>query len=231
MPHNTKSKKNSSPYLFTTLLLTSLLCLFPVTNSARNDYDTLSQEEMTEAERFLFELGYWTGPVDGFPDEATYHAILAFQRVAGLPPTGLLKVRELRALRRATPIRPREKDSFHIEIDISRQILFMVEPGGKITHVLPVATGSGKWFTEAGRRRRARTPLGAFTVRRKIDGWRQSTLGLMYYPSYIQGGDAIHGSRKLPRRPSTYGCIAVPLFAAETLSKQMPVGTSVIIYK
>jgi hypothetical protein len=213
------------------MFLAAFLCLFPVSSRAGNNPDALGQEEIKEAERLLSELGYWTGPIDGLPDEATQHATLAFQRVANLPATGLLKSVELSALRRASPIRPRLNGPFHLEVDVSRQIIFMVEPDGRITHALPIATGSGKWFKEGGRRRRATTPLGTFTVRRKIEGWRQSPLGLMYYPSYIQGGVAIHGSRKLPRHPATFGCIAVPLFAAETMSEHMPVGTVVIVYK
>jgi L,D-transpeptidase catalytic domain/Putative peptidoglycan binding domain len=208
-----------------------LLFLCAPSVNAKNHSEALTQEETLEAELRLSKLGFWTGPVDGFQDETMYFATTAFQRVAGLPVTGLLKASDLATLRQASPIRPRVTGFFHFEVDISKQVLFFVDPGGEVSHVLPVATGSGKLFTEGGRTRRALTPTGTLTVRRKIDGWRQSPLGLMYFPSYIQGGVAIHGSRKLARRPATYGCIAVPLFAAETLSKQMPVGTIVIIYK
>jgi peptidoglycan hydrolase-like protein with peptidoglycan-binding domain len=201
----------------------------PINISAQSK--DLAQSQLREAKQLLLKLGFWTGPVDDSLDEATYYAALAFQRVTHLPKTGILRDSDLNALRHTSPLRPRITGSFHFEVDISQQILFAVLPDGTVAHILPVATGSGNFFTQGGKTRRALTPVGSFTVRRKIDGWRQSPLGLMYYPSYIQGGVAIHGSLRLPKRPLTFGCIAVPLLAAEMLSKQMPIGTVIVIYK
>ncbi len=186
---------------------------------------------MFEAEQRLSDLGYWIGAIDGYPDETTRFAALAFQRESKLPPTGVLTQIELQALRVASPIRPQITGMFHIEVNLSKQLLFIVTPNGTVENILPVNTGSGKKFSQGGRTRRAYTPIGTFTVYRKIEAWRQSPLGMMYYPSYIQGGVAIHGSQNIPKFPSTFGCIAVPLFAAEALSKLMPIGTIVFVYK
>jgi lipoprotein-anchoring transpeptidase ErfK/SrfK len=75
-----------------------------------------------------------------------------------------------------------------------------------------------------------RTPTGTFKVQRKINGWRLSSLGLLYYPSYIVNGIAIHGSLSIPAFPASHGCIRIPMFAAKEMSEMTPVGTVVAIY-
>ena len=81
-----------------------------------------------------------------------------------------------------------------------------------------------------GQVHRARTPTGSFKVLRKINGWRKSSLGLLYYPNYIHNGIAIHGSPAVPTHPASHGCIRIPMFAAEDIARQLPVGTIVLIY-
>lgn len=190
----------------------------------------LAKDEILEAEELLHKLGYWIESIDNKIDESTYYSVLAFQRVSGLKTTGKLTSLELKKIRKGVNISPKIKGYFHIEVDISKKILFFVYPDGTINHILPVATGTNKLFKQAGKTQRARTPRGTFIIKRKIEGWRQSSLGNMYYPNYIVGGIAIHGSKKIPNYPSTYGCIAIPLYAAEMLSLQAPIGTIVVIY-
>ena len=93
------------------------------------------------------------------------------------------------------PLAPRETGYAHVEVDLSRQRLSVVDDSGRVVKTLPVSSGSGKWFTSEGRTRRAITPRGRFTVDRKIAGWHKSPLGMLYYPIYINQGVAIHGSR------------------------------------
>ena len=57
-----------------------------------------------------------------------------------------------------------------------------------------------------------------------------SSLGLLYYPSYIFNGIAIHGSLSIPTRPASHGCIRVPMFAAKELSSLLPIGIEVDVY-
>ena len=66
----------------------------------------------------------------------------------------------------------------------------------------PSLPGSGEWFTEGDRTRRAVTPLGRFTVKQKIKGWHKSPLGVLYFPNYIYGGVAIHGNPSVPPVPA-----------------------------
>jgi lipoprotein-anchoring transpeptidase ErfK/SrfK len=128
------------------------------------------------------------------------------------------------------PQAPRETGYAHVEINLSRQQLFVVDGSGRVVKTLPVSSGNGKWFTSEGRTRRAITPTGRFTVFRKIAGWRKSPLGMLYYPSYISQGVAIHGSRSVPSMPASHGCIRIPMSAAEEFSDMTPIGTVVLVY-
>lgn len=190
----------------------------------------LSTQEKLEAEQRLWSLGYWAGPVDGKFDSDSRYALIAFQKVERRERTGKLTLDELNALRAATRPQPRYTRYPHVEIDLERQVLFVVDESGEVMRVLPVSTGNGQLYMDHGQIHRARTPTGTFKVLRKIKGWRLSSLGLMYYPNYIFNGIAIHGSFSIPTRPASHGCIRVPMFAAKELSSLLAIGIEVVIY-
>ena len=190
----------------------------------------LSAQEKQEAEQRLWDLGYWAGPIDGNFDPASRQALIAFQKVERRALTGRLTLKELNAVRQASRPVPRRTHNAHVEIDLERQVLFLVDETGAVLRVLPISTGSGELYVDQGRVERAITPTGSFKVLRKVSGWRKSTLGLLYYPNYIYNGIAIHGSPSVPIRPASHGCIRVPMFAAKELSTLLPVGIDVLIY-
>jgi|SRR5687767_749575 len=199
--------------------------------SKRTQRQELPLEERFEAEQLLTNLGYWTGPVDGDFDAGSRHALIAFQKVEGRQRTGKLTRTELRAIRLATRPLPRRTGYAHFEIDLSRQVLFIVDPAGSVTHILPVCTGDEKTYLDHGQTHKAHTPRGTFKVLRKIAGWRLSSLGLLYYPNYIHEGIAIHGSLAMAVYPASHGCIRIPMFAAKKLSEMTAIGTEVIVYE
>ena len=129
-----------------------------------------------------------------------------------------------------SPPAPQETGYAHVEVNLSRQRLIVVDGSGHVVKTLPVSSGSGKWFTSEGRTRRAITPRGRFTVFRKIAGWHESPLGMLYYPNYITQGVAIHGSPSVPSRPVSHGCIRIPMSAAKEFSHMTPIGTVVVVY-
>ncbi len=190
----------------------------------------LKPEEIKDAERRLAELGYWIGPIDGKLDNASRSAVVAFQKVTGRPRTGNLTRPERSAVMRATRPEPKEKGQAHIEIDLARQVLFVVDELGVVTTILPVSTGSGKDFKAEGYVRTAITPPGRFPILGKIRGWKKSALGRLYYPNYIIGGIAIHGYPEVPSKPASHGCIRIPMFAAKEFSARFPTGTLVIVH-
>lgn len=189
-----------------------------------------TKEEALEAEQRLSELGYWTGPVDGVMDSASRQALIAFQKVERRKRTGRLTNDELSVLRTAQRPTPREAGSTHVEIDLDRQVLFYIDETGKVAKILPVSTGNGRPYNQNGQKGVARTPSGTFRIYKKINGWRRSALGLLYYPSYIIGGYAIHGSPSVPSFPASHGCIRIPMFAAVEFSKLSTMGLVVIVY-
>lgn len=190
----------------------------------------LSAEETGVVRRRLAELGYWVKAGGGGDEVSFRHALFAFQKIEGLPRSGVLTQDVLHALQAARRPMPRETGYPHIEIDLCRQVLFLIEAGDSLLRILPVSTGSGECFTEGGRTRRAITPLGRFTITHKIKGWRKSPLGLLYYPNYVHGGVAIHGNPLVPPLPASHGCIRIPMFAAQEFSELAIIGMVVLIY-
>ena len=189
----------------------------------------LNRTEIKEAEQQLADLGYWTGPVDGTFDEGSRHALVAFQKVTGRKLTGRMTRTERAALMRAERPEPKNRGDAHIEVDLDRQVLFMVDPDGVVNHVLPVSTGSGEEFKAEGYWRTATTPSGHLSILKKIKGWKKSALGELYYPSYIVGGIAIHGHTSVPFKPASHGCIRIPMFAAKEFFSIAPVGMDVFV--
>ena len=196
----------------------------------RGKYQEIGINERRQAEQRLWELGYWGGPIDGKFDSASRQALIAFQKVEGRARTGSLTSSELSALLAASRPRPRFQGYGHIEIDLTRQVLFVLDENGTIIRILPVSTGNERLYVDHGEVHRAHTPRGSFKVLRKTNGWRVSSLGLLYYPSYILNGVAVHGSLSVPAYPASHGCIRVPMFAAKELSGLMPIGIEVIVY-
>lgn len=190
----------------------------------------ITRTTIVDAQKRLAELGYWIARTDGKWNEASRHGLIAFQKVEGRPRTGKLTIAELRALNAASRPSPRETGFAHIEVDLQRQVLFMVDEDGSVSKVLPVSTGNGKMFEIEGDTLPAVTPPGRFRIYRKLPGMRKSPLGLLYYPNYILGGIAIHGNGSVPATPASHGCIRIPMFAAKEFSDISPIGLQVIVY-
>lgn len=192
---------------------------------------TLTKNEIRQAEQWLADLGFWTGPIDGVWDSSTRHALVAFQKVQKARATGKLTRAEWNALSVAAPIQPRHTSGPHIEVDIARQVLFLVDAEGKVGNILPISSGSGKRFYEKGYpETHAVTPCARLEVFAKASGWKTSPLGEMHNPMYIVGGIAIHGSQDVPSYPASHGCIRIPMFASHRLTKMVPKGTPVYVY-
>jgi len=189
----------------------------------------LTRAQIRDAEQKLSDLGYWTGRVDGLFDQGTRSALIAFQKYEGRLISGNLTLDEIEAVRRSNAPRAREAGYAHVEVDVDRQVLLLVDDIGRV-RVLPVSTGNDQPFQAEGQTSIAYTPRGRFLVYEKEAGWGNGPLGAMYYSNFISGGVAIHGSPKVPAEPASHGCVRVPMFAAREVSKLMPVGTIVLVY-
>lgn len=221
------------------LLTLSLLLLIPTNSSAIGKGDKrkrhvasrhLTRVEVKEAERRLSEMGYGIGRVDGVIDDVTRIAVIAFQKWEGRKVTGRLSRDDFDALMGANAPQAKDSGYGHVEVDLDRQVLLLTDNEGAVKKVLPVSTGSNKQYREKRMSGLAYTPRGRFRVEGKIAGWRKSPLGLLYYPSYFSGGLAIHGNPSVPHNPQSHGCVRIPMSAAIEMSRELPLGTIVLIY-
>jgi len=180
----------------------------------------LTHAEVSQAQKRLAELHYGSGP----------NALAAFEKYEGRDVTRHLSREEFEALMNASEPKPRDPGYKHVEVDLDRQVLLLIDDDGTVKKVLPVSTGSNKDYHVKGMSGLAYTPRGRFKIYAKISGWRKSPLGMLYYPNYFSDGLAIHGNSSVPDSPESHGCIRVPNSAAVDLFKQLPVGTIVLIY-
>jgi peptidoglycan hydrolase-like protein with peptidoglycan-binding domain len=164
---------------------------------------------------------HYAAPYGASFDGRMLDAVYAFQKVQGLPRTGVVDARFWRALAGArTPIPRYAQPSAHLEVNKSRQVLYVVR-GSKVALVVPVSTAGlpGKF-----------TPVGRFAIYRKVVGFDPSPLGTLYDPMYFTGGYAIHGNPSVPPYPASHGCVRVPMWIAAHLYAINPYGETVYVY-
>ena len=209
-----------TPKLATLLLL--VLALFVPsaanTKTKKRDAGPLKRAELKEAESRLKEMGY------------RYQALITFQKWEGRKVTGRLTRAEFNAIREATAPRPKDSGYKHVEVDLDRQVLLLIDEDGSVATILPVSTVRGEHYKEKTMSGLAYTPRGRFKIYGKIEGWRKSPLGLLYYPNYFSDGLAIHGNPEVPHTPRSHGCVRIPMSAAKEMSERLDIGTIVLIY-
>ena len=190
-----------------------------------------SSYDVAAAQRVLTDGGYYVGALDGRPGPALRSAVMAFQKVNGLGADGAVGPATLKAL--AAPRKPVLKGSSpsnRVEIDLTKQVLYVVK-GGAISRIMPVSSGNGAtYFQKDGSKARALTPVGYYTIQRRIVGERKADLGTLYDPQYFYGGWAIHGSNSVPAGPASHGCVRVTRTDAKTLLSSLSNGMTVYLY-
>jgi peptidoglycan hydrolase-like protein with peptidoglycan-binding domain len=178
----------------------------------------------------LVDLGYWLGEPDGSYGQLTRQAVMAFQKVEGLGRDGVAG--PVTQERLAVGGRPTPRGGSGLEIDLDRQVLFVVD-GGAVRWAINTSTGNGEAYTSSsGGSAVAATPPGHYEIRREIDGLREAPLGTLYRPKYFNGGIAIHGSGSIPAQPASHGCARVTNSAMDMLwaTGVAVIGTPVWVY-
>jgi lipoprotein-anchoring transpeptidase ErfK/SrfK len=168
-------------------------------------------------QRRLARLGYVVGR-RGLLDARTQRAVLAFRKVTGMPRTSEASSTVMRAIARDAgffKIR-RPEHGRHIEADLSRQVIALVD-GGRVVRIYPVS--SGKPSTP--------TVTGAFRVYSKTPGTNAKG---MVYSAYFIGGYATHGYATVPIFAASHGCLRVPIPDAISLYNWIKIGTPVDVY-
>jgi peptidoglycan hydrolase-like protein with peptidoglycan-binding domain len=191
-----------------------------------------SGDAVSALQQRLSDLGYWLGEPDGNYGQLTRQAVMAFQKAEGLGRDGVAGPDTQGRLATAGRPAARSTSGNLIEIDLARQILFVVQ-GGQVRWVLNTSTGSGEAYASStGGTAIAATPAGHFSIYRQIDGVREAPLGTLFRPKYFNGGIAIHGAGNVPAHPASHGCARVTNAAIDLLwsSGVAEIGTPVWVY-
>jgi peptidoglycan hydrolase-like protein with peptidoglycan-binding domain len=167
-------------------------------------------------EQRLRQLHYALGSADGYYGVDTSDAVVAFQKLHGLPRTGATDLRFWRALDRAGTPAPRYNSAgVHVEVSKELQVLFVVR-NGEVGLIVPVSTGAT-----------GNTPLGVWRVYSRVPGYNAEQ---MYYSSFFVGAFAIHGYHSVPPYPASHGCVRIPIWVAKRVYSLIDYGTTVYIY-
>jgi hypothetical protein len=165
----------------------------------------------------LSKLHYVTSR-GGVYDSATARAVMAYRKVRGLPRTYTATrdiVRDvLRGKGRFHVRYP--GDGRHVEADISRQVLALIE-GGKVRRIYHASSGAPA----------TPTVLGRFRAYRKSPGTNAKG---MVHSTYFIGGYAIHGYPSVPPYNASHGCLRVPIPDAWSIYEWIGIGTVVRVY-
>jgi N-acetylmuramoyl-L-alanine amidase len=168
----------------------------------------------------LASLHYCPGPIDGVYDHRTRDAVMAFEKVEGLTRDGRVGESVWERIFAAQPPAPHvTADGYRIEVDLSRQVLMMID-NNRVWEIVHVSTG------------KKGTRTGHYSIGTKVPGWvKLVTLeGYFYYPSYFVSRTAIHGYESVPPWPASHGCVRVPMWMAEKIYFQVPSGTPIDVY-
>lgn len=166
----------------------------------------------------LTGLHYPCGAIDGVYDERTRDAVMAFEKVERLQRDGTAGPEVWQRIFTAQTPTPRLfLSGDRVEVDLSRQVLFMIRAGA-VAEIVHVSTG------------KLGTPTGHGSVWLKQRGWVECSVGWMYFPSYFWPRIAIHGSSSVPPYPASHGCVRTPVWIAEHIYDRLPKGMSVDVY-
>jgi peptidoglycan hydrolase-like protein with peptidoglycan-binding domain len=186
--------------------------------------------EVQELENRLAAQKYDPGKVDGYFDSSTYHAVMAFQKVHGLPRTGRATDNVLQLIGQVGAPEPMLPGggATRVEVSLPKQVLQLYKDGA-LAKVIDVSTGSGKRYCVEGECAMAVTPGGSFKVFFRRNGIRVSKLGKLWNPLYFNGGIAIHGAPSVPAYPASHGCVRIPMYVSTYFPSLVPNGTPVYV--
>ena len=176
---------------------------------------------VTYLQQRLVALGYDVGSVDGVFGYDTVHAVYAFQKVQGIGVDGVVGPTTWSKL--ASPYRPKAR-YYHgaaaVEVNLTKRVLYLTKAGA-VTRIVDASPGKPS----------TPTPAGNFSITRRVDGWRQSDLGLLWRPYYFYYGYAIHGSKSVPTYAASHGCVRVTIPAMNRLWSKLYIGERVHVYR
>ncbi len=176
-----------------------------------------------ELQQNLVRLGYMAPRfVTGNFDSATWQAVTGFQGYERLQRNGIAGAETVALLGRTDrPVAQRQNAGKHIEIDLERQILMLVNGDGTVARVIHISSGAT-----------GNTPVGDFTVtRQELRSWSKPFKSWLPYASYFFEGFAIHEYADVPEYPASHGCVRVPAADSAAVYAFAEMGMPVLLYR
>jgi hypothetical protein len=159
-------------------------------------------------------------PESGRFDDGTGRAVLAYRKVNRMRRTMtadraiLLRLADGRGA-----FRPRYRNAGkHVEADLGRQVLALINPGGNVYKVLHMS--SGKPSTP--------TVVGTFHFYSKTAGTNAKG---MLDANYFVRGYAVHGYPEVPNYAASHGCLRIPNANASFVYGWVRIGDRIDVYR
>jgi hypothetical protein len=168
----------------------------------------------------LVDEGYYLGPhVSSHLTLGSRLATLAFRKVNNMARNYSYKpviFRELLQGRGA--FRPRYHESHHVEVDLSRQVMALVE-GDNVVATFHVSTGKPS----------TPTVRGTYHFYSKTPGYNSHG---MYYSVYFIRGYATHGYNPVPmHEAASHGCVRNPIPFSHYIYNWINLGDAIHVYE
>ncbi len=158
----------------------------------------------------LNTMTYFTGKPDGKYSSQTRDAVYAFQKYQRMKRTGVVDGTVWDAFWTATNPVPVYVGDYgkRVEVDLTRQVMMLITDN-KVVMTVHVSTG------------RYGTPTGNWRTRTLSHGWRPTSLGPIYSPSYFMPKNAIHGYPSVPLYPASHGCVRTPIWIQDEVVDEL----------
>lgn len=159
-------------------------------------------------------------PRTGYYDDGTALGVLAYRKNNGMSRTFSANPAifgRLAQLRGGFHVRY-PKHGRHVEVNVSRQVLALINAGGSVYKVVHMS--SGKPSTP--------TVLGSFRVYSKTPGTNSHG---MVDSAYFHGGYAMHGYADVPTYAASHGCVRIPIPDAAFVYSWVKYGEIVDVYR
>ena len=165
----------------------------------------------------LRRIGYVPGGGSCFSSR-TARAVIAYRKVNGMSRNshaGKALVKRIFSGDGGYRVKHRQAGD-HAEVDISRQILVIIENGDHVAETYHVSTGAPS----------TPTIRGHFEFQWKQPGY--NNVG-MYYSTYFYGGYAVHGYHSVPTYNASHGCVRVPIPDAHHIYRELDIGEDIFV--
>jgi L,D-transpeptidase catalytic domain len=167
--------------------------------------------------RSLQAQGFHTGTKGSRVTVGTRLAIKAFRKTNGMARSFSYRRSIFRKLLMGRGgFKPQHDEGRHVEVDISRQVMSLIE-GGKPVHTFHVSTGAPATPTVRGK----------FNFYMKQAGYNSKR---MYFSVYFIRGYATHGYSSVPNYNASHGCVRNPIPFSRFIYNWIQIGMPIYVY-